>query len=190
MGGYKILNQDGLHFLTFTVVEWVDVFTRKMYKDILIESLKHSINNKGLILNAYVIMSNHLHIIAHTDNDAGLSAIIRDFKKFTSKEIIKTIMNEKTESRKKWMIKIFKENGINNSNNKKYQFWIQKNRPTELVSPKWINQKLNYIHNNPVKAGIVENADDYIYSSARNYIGKEGIIDVEVIDLPDNIKYI
>ena len=135
-------------------------------------------------------MSNHIHLIAQTEHKSGLSSIIRDFKKFTSKEIINTILKNNTESRKKWMLKIFKHHGNLNTNNKKHQFWIQNNKPIELISPKWINQKINYIHLNPVKAGIVDNPEDYIYSSARNYINKEGLIDVIIIDLPNDIYYI
>ena len=183
MGGHKITNQNELHYLTFTVVGWVDVFTRKKYKDIIIESLKYCMENKGLLLFSYVIMSNHMHLIIRTDNKTGLSAIVRDFKTFTSKKIIKTIIENYKESRSEWMLRLFKYYAKYNSNNKTYQFWKQDNRPTELISLKWINQKINYIHMNPVKAGIVEKAEHYLYSSASNYLGEGGLIDVEVLDL-------
>jgi len=80
MGGYRIHDQTGLYFLTFTIVGWVDVFARKEYKDIIIENLKFCIQEKGLILFAYVIMSNHVHLIVRSDSEMGLSSIIRDFK--------------------------------------------------------------------------------------------------------------
>ena len=80
------------------------------------------------------------------------------------------------------MLNIFKEAGIKNSNNKNYQFWLQDNHSEELYSNKFFDQKLNYIHNNPVKAGIVNNAEDFIYSSARDYAGINGLLDIEFIN--------
>ena len=94
MGRYKIHNQKALHFLTLTTVGWIDVFTRATYKDILIDSLKHCTAKKGLILYAYVIMSNHVHLVAQaTSETQTLSDIIRDFKSFTAKQIKKKIMD-------------------------------------------------------------------------------------------------
>lgn len=84
MHGYRIRNQNALHFLTLTVVDWVDVFSRRLYKDMLIESLQFCQNKKGLIIYAYVIMSNHLFFIVKAKNGFRLSNILRDFKKFTA----------------------------------------------------------------------------------------------------------
>ena len=181
MHGHKIKNQDALHFITITVVGWVDVFTRMQYKDIIIESLKFCVQNKGLKLYAYVIMTNHLHLIVSAD--AGISDIIRDFKKFTSKEILKLLIEDSKESRREWMLRLFKYFAKYNKDNKTYQFWQKDNHPIELANLEWIDQKLMYIHNNPVRAGIVESPEHYIYSSAINYIGRNGIIDVEILDL-------
>ncbi len=167
-GGYKIHNKAGIHFITFAVVEWVDVFTRKVYRDIVLDSLKHCIKEKGLILHAWCLMSNHIHLVI-SSKENNLSEILRDFKKYTSKQIINTIINNSLESRREWMLQIFEKAGRENSRNTNYQFWRQDNHPKELYSAKFTTQKLDYIHNNPVEAGIVENADHYIYSSARNY---------------------
>lgn len=188
MHGHKIINQHSLHFLTFTVVGWIDVFTRKRYKDILIESMKYCQKEKGLYLNAFVIMSNHMHIIAHSP-ESKLSDIIRDFKKYTSKEIIKAITENPKESRAEWMLKLFKYYAKYNKNNATYQFWKQDNRPIELINPKWINQKINYIHLNPVRAGIVELPEQYVYSSARNYLGESGVLELELIDVDNDANY-
>ncbi len=179
MHGHKITNQNGIHFLTMTVVGWIDVFTRSQYCDILKESLEFCQKEKGLVINAYVIMSNHLHLIAYANEGFRLSDIIRDFKKFTSKQLIKAIKNNKQESRREWMLQLFKEYGNKNKNNDSYQFWIQDNKPTELISPKWIRRRLGYVHLNPVRAGIVDNAEDYVRSSARQYAGKEGWLRVQ-----------
>jgi REP element-mobilizing transposase RayT len=177
--GYKIRDQHAVHFTTFSVVEWVDVFTRRTYADVVIQSLLYCINNKGLKLHGWCIMSNHIHLIISTRN-GNLSDILRDFKKFTSKEIIMTIENNKQESRKNWMIWIFKKAGEKNSRNKEYQFWQQDNHPIQLETVEFTLDKLNYMHNNPVKAGIVEKAEEYLLSSARDYFyGKGGQLPIE-----------
>lgn len=181
---YSINNPEGVYFITFATVEWVDVFTRKRYVEIVIDSLKYCQEKKGLNIHGWCLMSNHIHLIVsalHPEVN-NLSGIIRDFKKFTSNKIIDSIQNESGESRRNWMLWIFGEAGKKNSNNKNYQFWQQENHPEELITNKFIEQKIEYIHNNPVEAGLVENPEDYMYSSARNYSGKEGLIDVEFLD--------
>ena len=109
--------------------------------------------------------------------------MIGDLKTFTSKSIVKTIENNSAESRKDWMLPLFKRQGHDNSRNKEHQFWKQNNHPEELYSPSFIFQKLNYIHNNPVEAGIVDNAWEYLYSSARDYhTGKKcGLIEISFL---------
>ncbi len=109
--GYKIRNNDGIYFLTFTIVEWVDVFTRNDYSDIIVESLKYCQQHKGLIIYSWCIMSNHVHLIVASKEGFNLSDTIRDFKKFTSKEILSSIEKNKRESRKKWMLRIFRSAG-------------------------------------------------------------------------------
>jgi len=178
-GEYKIRNQAAIHFITFAVVEWVDVFTRKDYRDIILESIKYCQTEKGLLLHCWCIMSNHLHLIVSAKNN-DLSDILRDFKKFTSKQIIAAIETNQHESRRDWMLNIFREQGEKKSWNKTYQFWRQDNQPQELYSPAFIFQKINYIHNNPVEAGIVEKPEHYLYSSAKDYFQtrKCGLLDL------------
>jgi len=168
-GDYKIRNQEAIHFITFAVTEWVDVFTRKDYRDIVIDSLRFCQAEKALLLHCWCIMSNHLHLIISAENK-NLSDVLRDFKKYTSKQLIAAIQNNQHESRKDWMLRIFRERGESNSRNKEYQFWRQDNQPMELYSPAFIVQKMNYIHYNPVEAGIVDKPAEYLYSSARDYI--------------------
>src|SRR4030095_9758997 len=167
-GGYKIRNKNEIHFLTLTVVQWVDVFTRKDYRDIFIDSVKYCQENKGLLMHGWCMMSNHVHLMASAIN-ADLGGIIRDFEKFTSRKIITAIINNDNESRKEWILPIFSEQASKNSHNSHYQFWIQENQPKECYSPEFAIQKLNYIHNNPVEAGIVDRPEDYLYSSAKDY---------------------
>lgn len=181
-GGYKIKDKEGIHFITFAVTDWVDVFTRKEYRNILLDSLKYCQTNKGLAVYAWCLMSNHVHLVVSAVN-FDTSDILRDFKKFTSKQIIEAIKNNPKESRKEWMLQIFANAGSINSRNTNYQFWRQDNHPEELFSEKFTNQKLNYIHNNPVVAGIVDKAEEYLYSSAKDYYtGKNcGLLKLEML---------
>jgi REP element-mobilizing transposase RayT len=159
--GYQIKDQKATYFLTFQIVDWVDVFTRKIYKDIIIDSFKYSNENKGLQIFAYVIMSNHVHLVAQSST-GQLSDNIRDIKKFTSKKIIETMVNI-PESRKEWALNRFKINASQRKVNKFYQVWTHENHAILLYSNKFIRQMIEYIHNNPVKAGIVEKPEDYLY---------------------------
>ncbi|MBT3302854.1 MAG: transposase [Bacteroidetes bacterium] len=177
---YKFSNPDGIYFVTFTTVEWVDVFTRLSNIEIVLDSLRFCQKDKGLLIHAWCIMSNHMHLIISRNAKDELAGIVRDFKKFTSSMIIKAIQ-EKPESRRNWMLWIFKSAGQKNPNNKNFQVWQQDNHPEELISNKFIDQKLDYIHNNILETGIVENAEDYLYSSARDYAGLRGLLDIEFL---------
>lgn len=180
-GGYEIRDQYATHFLTFTVCGWIDLFSRSVYKDILIDSFKHCQEHKAFILNAFVIMTNHVHLIARaTTKECTLSDIVRDFKKYTHKTMMPIIQSEQ-ESRRLWMLHQFKYYGTRNSKNEEYQIWANGNHPEECFGNDFIQTKLDYIHQNPVRAGIVYNAENYIYSSAANYAGKPGVIKVELI---------
>lgn len=177
--GYQIKDQTQAHFLTLQIVEWVDIFTRKVYKDILVDALNYCSQNKGLVVFGYVIMSNHVHIIVQSTND-NLSGVIRDFKSFTSKEMLKYIQSGK-ESRDTWMLKIFKNAAIKHKRNSEYQVWTHENHAIVIYSASFFENKLDYIHANPVRAGIVLREDEYIYSSAKNYANDKGLVEVETI---------
>ena len=181
--GYKIYDQSKAHFITATVVDWVDVFSRKIYRDIVIDSLEYCIKNKGMILYGYVIMTNHVHLVLQS-NDAKLSDLIRDFKKFTARNILLAIENSEIESRKDWMLKRFEFACRSNSRNEKYQFWQYGSHPEEIYTEKFLWTKLNYIHENPVRAGFVELAEHYLFSSASNYINNTGLLEITKADNP------
>jgi len=177
--GYQIKEQDKLYYLTLQVVYWIDIFTRQRYRDIIIDSLKYSQINKGVELFAYVIMSNHVHLIIRSETD-NLSQTIGDIKKFTSKKIINSI-KEEPESRREWLLFMFERAAKRHTRNKNYQFWTHENHAIQLYSEKFIKERLMYIHNNPVKAGIVEHPEDYIYSSAKNYAGLDKVLDIDLL---------
>lgn len=179
---YVIREQEKAHFITATVVDWIDVFSRKNYRDCIIECFDYCIKNKEMILYDYVIMSNHIHMILQS-NDGKLSDLVRDFKKFTAKTILDKIQNE-PKSRREWMLERFKLATETHSRNKNYQFWQYGNHAEEIFSEHFLWSKLDYIHMNPVRAGIVIKIEDYIYSSASNYVNGAGIIEVELLEIP------
>ena len=179
--GYKIRNQDAIHFVTFQVINWMDVFTRQSYRDILIDSFKFCKEHKGLNIHAFVIMSNHLHAIL-SSNVSDLSGTIGAFKTHTSKQIIKSIEDYgQGESRKAWMLGQMKYYAKDNKRNSNYQFWTQENHPEELFSNSFKDQKLDYIHMNPVRAGLVEEPWHYLYSSARAYCDMDCLLEIDYL---------
>jgi REP element-mobilizing transposase RayT len=181
MGIKNKISEGYTYFLTMTVVNWIDVFTRPVYKHIIVEALKYNQKHKGLILYGWCLMSNHLHLIVEAKKGFLLSDFLRDFKKFTSKAIINEIKENQYESRKKWMLNEFEFAGRYKSNIKNHKFWQDGNEAKEIHSNSFLEQKLDYVHKNPVVAEIVEHDYEYIYSSAKNYTGEPGIIDVVLI---------
>jgi len=179
--GYIIHDQQGIYYMTFTVVGWIDIFSRQCYRDILIDSLKYCAEHKGLHLHAYVIMTNHMHLIASVETGFMISNFVRDFKKFTAKQILDDVANNKIESRRDWMLHQFAYYASRHARNEKFQLWEHENHFVELSSPAFTQQKIDYIHLNPVRAGIVYRSEDYIYSSASNYAGIDQIINVDCL---------
>jgi len=179
---YKIRDQEAVYFVTFTIIYWLDVFTRKEYRDIFLDSIRYCQQNKGLHVYAYCIMSSHVHMIVSGYGSQKLEDVIRDIKKYTSLKIINAVVDNSQESRKELLLWLFEKAGTGNSNNTRYQFWQQHNHPVELNTNEKLEQRLNYIHNNPVEAGIVRYPEEYLYSSAGNYARlKETVMEVRLI---------
>ncbi len=183
MTRYKIRDPHGLNFLTLTIVDWVDVFIRKRYKDIVIESLRFCQEQKGLEIAGYVIMSSHIHLIARASGRQTMSEVLRDFKKFTAKQILNEIENGGYESRREWMMHRFAFWGQGQTD-RAFQFWQSDNHPIEIYSLPVAIQKLQYIHDNPVVEGFVAESADYLYSSASNYFHGKGLLEIALIDMP------
>lgn len=120
-------------------------------------------------------MSNHIHMIVNCDEEFNLSEVIRDFKKFTSRKIIFQIQNE-TESRREWLLMLFKKAAENHTKTKNYKFWKDGNHAIELYNSRFTWRKIIYIHNNPVKAGYVRKTEDWKYSSASNYLDQASVL--------------
>ena len=169
------------HFITLTLVEWIDMFNRKKYKDIIIDNLIFCVKNKCLVIHAYVIMPNHIHMIVSSSNNTSLSKLIGDFKRYTARILYKTLVFDKTESRRNWLLWVIETEGRKSSSNKNIKVWRHENHPVALDNSFITQQRITYIHQNPVKAGICYTAEDYVYSSARVYAGEAGVMDVEVL---------
>ncbi|WP_166924042.1 REP-associated tyrosine transposase [Flavobacterium poyangense] len=179
---YKATTTEDAYFITITVVGWIDLFTRLNHKNTIIRALEYCQKNKGLEIYAYCIMSSHIHLFCKGTNGFIVSDIMRDFKKFTSKRIIQNIIEE-SESRREWLLKYFKESCEHLKNKHFYKVWQNGYHAEHIYSNAFIKQKINYIHNNPVKDKIVALAEDYYFSSARNYAGLENDLEVIVLDL-------
>lgn len=177
---YKFLDQHQAYFVSFATVHWIDIFTRKAYCDRIVESLKYCQLHKGLVIYAWCIMPNHVHLIIGTKGKP-MQDILRDFKSYTSRVIRHDIEDNIKESRRSWLLWMFSRAGTKNGNNRNWQLWQQHNHPIELSSSKIAEQKLNYLHANPVVAGYVESPDHWMYSSARTYFGKTGYINIEYL---------
>ncbi len=176
---YKVLDTSKPYFVTTSIVSWIKIFNDKKIVDILIESIKYCQSNKGLEIYAYVIMPDHFHMVCRSISGNNLSDIFRDLKKYTARSIIKYLKSNTNNVYSQWL-KIFKTNNMNQKSSECYKLWQAGFNPKELSSNKVIDQKIEYIHNNPVKSGLVTKPDDYKYSSPRNYSEKEGVIDVVV----------
>jgi len=177
---YKFHNPEGIYFVSFATVFWVDVFVRRLYFDCIVESLNHCVDEKGMEIYAWCIMPSHVHLVFRSATEKP-EDLIGGFKSYTSRKLIKLIEENQQESRREWLLNSFKKAGAANSNNSKNQFWQQHNQPIELWTEAVFQQKVDYTHNNPVDAGFVENDFEYLYSSARDYCGIKGLVKV-IID--------
>ncbi|HQV37862.1 MAG: transposase [Flavobacteriales bacterium] len=172
---YRIYDQADLQFMTYATVDWVDALSRPAYKDIIVESFRFCQEQKGLQLYAWCIMSNHVHLIAKADPGPKLEDIMRDHKKHTSKALMKAIAENGKESRREWMLKHFRKSGGSS------QFWQHDLHPIWIRTPEVVERYLNYLHRNPVAAGLVKEPEHYVYSSAGSYLGLPSMLDVILI---------
>ena len=177
---YKFHNPSAAYFVSFATVFWIDVFTREAYFKILAESIQFCRQQKGMELFAYCFMSSHVHFIFRADNE-NPSQLLQDFKKHTAKRILEAIQENSQESRREWLLWMFEKAGKGNGDVSKYQFWQHHNKPIELWSTPVIKQKLEYIHNNPVEAGFVEQQTEWKYSSARNIADENPAFEIDPI---------
>jgi REP element-mobilizing transposase RayT len=179
---YKIRDQHGLNFLTCTICGWIDLFTRAEYRDIVLDSWRYCSQHKGLQIWGYVIMSNHLHMIANTTPPFRLEDTLRDFKAHTARKFKEALQDRnRPESRRQWLLYLFGYFAKKRRDQQDFQIWEPDNHPIELYSEHVVIQKLRYIHDNPVQAKWVNRPQDWVYSSASNYAEGRGIYDVHLL---------
>jgi putative transposase len=165
MSEIRKANSYHAYFITLTVVGWIDVFTRKEYCDEILKNLEYCRAHKGLKVYAYCIMSSHIHLIV-SNEDERLPDILRDFKSYTAKQLLQLIKSNISESRREWLLYLFEYFAKTSSQNSEYQFWQKTSHPIELFSHAVFEQKRNYIHQNPVANGLVNDELTFVYSSA------------------------
>jgi REP element-mobilizing transposase RayT len=175
---YKFHNKSALYFVSFATVNWIEVFTRQVYFDVLAKSIEFCRAKKGMELYAYCFMPSHVHLLYRSSNEKPME-LLRDFKKHTAKKVLEAIENNSQESRKELLLWLFERAGKKRANVVKYQFWQHHNQPIELWSEKVIKQKIDYIHNNPIELGFVTNSIDWKYSSARNFHGDHTVLEID-----------
>jgi REP element-mobilizing transposase RayT len=170
---YKITSNEQPHFLTCTVVKWLPLFSRPETARIILDSLRYLQSREELSVFGFVIMENHIHLIVSAKD---LSNAIRRFKSFTARKIIDHLK----ERGEKWILTHFREEKASHKKDREYQFWQEGTHPVVIQNEEIMLQKLEYLHNNPVRRGYVDDPTHWRHSSARNYAGHDGLIDVEV----------
>ncbi|MCA9734642.1 transposase, partial [candidate division KSB1 bacterium] len=166
---YKIFADDPNHpyFLTCTIVNWLPFFSNPDHVSIILESLEFMQRNKRMQIFAYVILENHMHLVASAKD---LSKEMGDFKSYTARCIIDHLIERKAHA----LLRQLKEHKLPGRTDREYQFWQHGSHPQRIFSRKMMQQKIDYTHQNPVKRGYVDLPQHWRYSSARNYMGEEG----------------
>lgn len=171
------------YFMTFNTVDWVDVFIRPVYKQVVVHTLNHFIEHKGLNVYAWCLMSNHLHLLACQHEGYVIAEIEKEYKSFTTQKILEAIDTE-PEARRKWILERFEHSGSLFSVSRKFQVWQSSSNPLfiDMKKTELLLEHFDHIHQNPVRDRVVDTAPEYLYSSARDYTGMKGL--VNIIKLP------
>jgi len=167
---YVITQPEQPHFVTMTVLHWIPVFTRTQTVEIVLDSLRY-LMKEGLQIYAYVILENHLHLIVQSQQ---LDKDIARFKSFTAKCLIR-YLDENNIKKILEQLAFYKKA---HKHDRTYQFWQEGVHPELIQSESMMRQKVEYIHQNPVKRGYVDKAEHWRYSSARDYAGVDGLLEV------------
>ena len=167
---YRIYDLSAPHFLTCTVVEWLPVFAQPANAQLLLDSLQFLQNQNRLVLYGYVILENHCHLLA---SSSDLPQAIASFKSYTAARIIARMKEKQTSS-----LRLLSLHKAQHRVDRDYQLWQEGAHPKQVQNREMMEQKLNYIHNNPVARGYVDDPLHWRYSSARNYGGQDELIAV------------
>ena len=176
------------YFITFNTVDWVDVFIRPVYKQVIVHTLNHFIDNKGLNLFAWCLMTNHLHLVAQAKDGFIVGEIEKEFKTFTTNKILEALDTE-PETRRDWMMKRFENVNSILTLNKKFQVWQNSNNPVfiDMRKTDQLIDHISFIHENPVRDRFVDSASEYPYSSARDYAGMKGLVKISKLPSVEQI---
>jgi putative transposase len=175
------------YFITLNVADWVDVFVRPLYKLVMVDCLNYHIHSKGLLVHGWCLMSNHLHLLAAAEEGIPFQNLIRDMKKQMTQNILEAMAAE-PDLRKGWMLERFELASQSMKRLEKFQLWQNCSHPV-LVQPGDQAQQqhyLQYIHENPVRDRIVDRPEDYVFSSARDYCGRPGMVRIRPLKAARN----
>jgi putative transposase len=174
-----------LRFLTFNVADWVDIFVRPLYKLVVVDTLNYHIQSKGLVIHAWCLMTNHLHLLAGSAEEVSFPVLIRDMKRHLTQKILEAISAE-PDLRKQWMLERFELASMNMKRIEKYQLWENCTHPVLIQPGDQAQQQhyIEYIHHNPVRDKIVDRPEDYIFCSARDYKGIRGLVRISLLPMP------
>lgn len=176
---HEYTEKEACYFITFQTVDWVDVFIRPVYKQVIVHTLNHFIESRGLVVYAWCLMTNHLHLLAQAKQGYVIADLEKEYKSFTATKILEAIDTEPG-LRKEWMLKRFENFGNMLGLIKKYHVWQNCSHPLyiDLKRTDLLIEHFKYIHYNPVRDKIVDMAEEYLYSSARDYAGMKGLVNI------------
>ena len=172
---YRFEDGRGLYLVTSSIIEFIPVFISQQYCQIITNSFEYCRNNKEVEIIAYVVMPNHFHALIYSED---LSGKVRSIKRYTAKQIIKQAESDK----KEWLLNQFQYYKKDYKTNSSHQVWQEGAHPQLMQNLDMVEQKINYIHHNPVRNGLVQEPDDWVYSSASNYSDNKGIIEIDKIE--------
>ncbi len=174
--------KEACYFLTFNVIDWVSIFIRPVYKRIIVDSLNYFVQSRRLTIYSWCLMTNHLHLLAKTEEGYGMANFEKDFKKFTTLKILEAMEGE-PDLRKEWMLRLFEEYSKSLRKIEKLHVWQNCSSPVYFdgKQPERLQEKIFNIHENPVRDLVVDQAENYLFSSARDYTGLKGLVNVRVL---------
>lgn len=179
---YRFTDKQSVYFTTSTIVGWLDLFTRDIYRQIVLDSIQYCQLNQGLAVHAWVLMTNHLHLICSCHAKQEPALVLKNMKSFTAIRLIDAVVNHPAESRREYILNLFEAEGKKSSSNFRFKVWQHENHPVLLNSADLFNQRLHYLHGNPVAAGFVTEPWHWKYSSAIDYMTTEkGLLDLVLL---------
>ena len=178
-------SREACYFLTLNVVDRIDVFTRPAYKQVIADALNHFVEIGQVSVYAWCLMTHHLHLLVKTPEGSGPAYFERDFKKYTTPEILKAIEVE-MDLRKDWMLQRFEDFGKSLKRIEKCHLWQNCSSPLyiDATQPNLLMARIEHIHENPIRERIVDLPEAYLFSSARDYAGGKGLVKVKVAQNP------